>query len=52
MARRVRRVAESAGARLAKDLAYLALAAAALPFALAEAACGAGSTVMMEARKR
>jgi SAM-dependent methyltransferase len=52
MARRVRRVAESAGARLAKDLAYLALAAAALPFALAEAAFRAGSTVMMEARKR
>ena len=52
MARRVRRVAESAGARLAKDLAYLALTAAALPFTLAEAAFGAGSTVMMEARKR
>jgi SAM-dependent methyltransferase len=52
MARRVRRVAESDGARLAKDLAYLALAAAALPFTLAEAAFGAGSTVMMEARKR
>jgi SAM-dependent methyltransferase len=52
MARRVRRVAETAGARLAKDLAYLALAAAALPFALAEAAFRAGSTVMMEARKR
>jgi SAM-dependent methyltransferase len=52
MARRVRRLPESSGARLAKDLAYLALAAAALPFALAEAACGAGSTVMIEARKR
>jgi SAM-dependent methyltransferase len=52
MARRVRRVAESGGARLAKDLAYLALAAAALPFTLAEAAFRAGSTVMMEARKR
>ena len=52
MARRVRRVAESAGARLAKDLAYFTLAAAALPFTLAEAAFGAGSTVMMEARKR
>jgi len=52
MARRVRRVAESAGARLAKDLAYSTLAAAALPFTLAEAAFGAGSTVMMEARKR
>jgi SAM-dependent methyltransferase len=52
MARRVRRVAESAGARLAKDLAYLALTAAALPFTLAEAGFRAGSTVMMEARKR
>jgi SAM-dependent methyltransferase len=52
MARRVRRVAESGGARLAKDLAYLALAAAALPFTLAEAAFRSGSTVMMEARKR
>jgi len=52
MARRVRRVAESGGARLAKDLAYLALAAAALPFTLAEAAFRRGSTVMMEARKR
>jgi SAM-dependent methyltransferase len=52
MARRVRRVAESGGARLAKDLAYFALAAAALPFTLTEAAFGAGSTVMMEARKR
>jgi 2-polyprenyl-3-methyl-5-hydroxy-6-metoxy-1,4-benzoquinol methylase len=52
MARHVRRVAESAGARLAKDLAYLALTAAALPFTLAEAAFRAGSTVMMEARKR
>jgi hypothetical protein len=52
MARRVRRVAESAGARLAKDLAYFALTAAALPFALVEAGFRAGSTVMMEARKR
>jgi len=52
MARRVRRVSESSAARLAKDLAYLSLAVAALPFTLAEAACGAGSTVMMEARKR
>src|SRR5271157_4377763 len=52
MARCVRRVAESAGARLAKDLAYLLLTAAALPFTLAEAAFRAGSTVMMEARKR
>jgi SAM-dependent methyltransferase len=52
MARRVRRMAESGGARLLKDLAYLALVAAALPFTVAEAACHAGSTVMMEARPR
>jgi len=50
MARRVRRVAESGGARLAKDLVYLALVLSAVPFAAIEAACGAGSTVMMEAR--
>ena len=40
MARRVRRVRESGGARLAKDLAYLALVAAAVPFAAIEAAFG------------
>ncbi|MGO9262549.1 MAG: class I SAM-dependent methyltransferase [Bryobacteraceae bacterium] len=52
MARRVRKREESAGARLAKDLAYLALAMAAAPFAVAEAACRAGSTIMIEARRR
>jgi SAM-dependent methyltransferase len=52
MARRVRRVPEASGARLAKDLVYLALVLAAVPFAAAEAACGAGSTVMVEARVR
>ena len=52
MARRVRRVAESGGVRLAKDLAYLALVVASLPFAVAEAAFSAGSTVMIEARRR
>ena len=46
------RVFESGGARLAKDLAYFALVVASLPFAVAEAACGAGSTVMIEARVR
>jgi SAM-dependent methyltransferase len=51
-ARRVRGVRESGGMRLAKDLVYFALMAACLPFAIAEAACGAGSTVMIEARKR
>ena len=52
MARRVRRVPESGAAKLAKDIGYLGLVAAALPFTLLEAACGAGSTVMIEARKR
>ncbi|HTX36178.1 MAG TPA: class I SAM-dependent methyltransferase [Bryobacteraceae bacterium] len=51
MARRVRKRVESAGTRLAKDLVYLALAAAAVPFAAAEAACRAGSTIMIEARR-
>lgn len=52
MARRVRRVPESGAAKLAKDIGYLGLVAAALPFTLLEAACGAGSTVMIEARKQ
>ncbi|MBS1857186.1 MAG: class I SAM-dependent methyltransferase [Acidobacteria bacterium] len=52
MARRIRRVPESRGARLAKDLIYLALVAASLPFAALEAAAGAGSSVMVEARPR
>ncbi len=51
MARRVRKVREGAAGRLVKDLAHFALVAAALPFALLEAACHAGSTVMMEARR-
>jgi SAM-dependent methyltransferase len=52
MARRVRGVTESGGARLAKDLIYLALVAAAVGPTLVEAAFGAGSTVMIEARAR
>jgi SAM-dependent methyltransferase len=52
MARRVRGVTESGGARLAKDLVYLSMVLAAVPFAAVEAAFGAGSTVMMEARAR
>ena len=52
MARRVRRIAESAGAKLAKDLLYFALLTASLPFTLLEAACGTGSTIMIEARVR
>jgi hypothetical protein len=38
--------------KLAKDLAYFALVAASLPFTLLEAACRAGSTIMIEARIR
>jgi SAM-dependent methyltransferase len=52
MARRVRGIDESAAGRLAKDLLYFSITLAALPFALVEAACQAGSTVMAEARKR
>ena len=52
MARRVRKSQESAAGKLAKDLLYFALVVAALPFTLLEAACGAGSTIMVEARKK
>lgn len=52
MARRVRGLPESGGARLAKDLLYFILVLAALPLTLAEGACGAGSTILLEARKR
>lgn len=51
MARRVRGVPETTGARLLKDLAHFSLLAAAIPFTLLEAACHAGSTIMIEARK-
>jgi len=52
MARRVRNPRESGRARLLKDLLYFGLVLACLPVALLEAACGAGSTVMIEARKQ
>jgi len=52
MVRRVRRNEETPRARLAKNLLYFALVVACLPFALMEACCLAGSTVMMEARKK
>jgi hypothetical protein len=51
MARRVRKVEETPGGRLFRNLLYLGLTAAALPFTVLEAACGAGSTVMIDARK-
>jgi len=51
MARRVRGLGEGGLTRLAKDLLYFILVVAALPLTLAEGACGAGSTIMLEARK-
>lgn len=52
VARRVRGADGGPVASLFKDVAYLALVIAALPFAVLEAAFGKGSTVMVEARKR
>lgn len=52
MARRVRAVPEGPWKRLLKDAIYFAIVLAAIPFTLLEAACRAGSTVMMEAVKR
>ncbi|HJZ95866.1 MAG TPA: class I SAM-dependent methyltransferase [Candidatus Solibacter sp.] len=52
MARRVRRVPESGGARMGKDLVYLAMVLASVPLTAIEAAFRAGSTVMVEARAR
>jgi SAM-dependent methyltransferase len=52
MARRIRQSQESPAARLAKDLLYGALVAASVPFTAVEAACHAGSTIMIEARKK
>jgi SAM-dependent methyltransferase len=52
MARRVRKLRESAGMKLFKDFLYFGIVLASLPFTLFEAACGAGSTIMLEARKK
>jgi SAM-dependent methyltransferase len=52
MSRRVRGLRETPRAKLLKDLAYFTLLAAAIPFTVLEAACQAGSTIMIEARKR
>lgn len=52
MARRIRHKPETARVRFLKDLLYFALVVAALPFTLLEAACNAGSTLMVEARKK
>ncbi len=52
MSRRLRHVPETPNQRLLKDLVYLLLTLGSLPFTLLEAACRAGSTVMVEARKK
>ncbi len=52
MARQVRGVAETSRQKLGKDLLYFGLTLASIPFTLFEAACRAGATVMMEARKK
>jgi SAM-dependent methyltransferase len=52
MARRLRHIPETPKQRLWKDLVYVGLVAAAVPFTLLEAACRAGSTIMVEARKK
>ena len=52
MARRVRRVPETARKKLLKDLAYFGLVVASLPFTLLEAACCSCSTIMVEARRK
>ena len=52
MARRVRKLRESTGVKLLKDFLYFGIVLASLPFTLFEAACGAGSTIMVEARKK
>jgi len=52
MARRLRGVVETPRQRLWKDLLYVSLVCASVPFTLLEAACRAGSTIMVEARKK
>jgi SAM-dependent methyltransferase len=52
MARRLRHIEETSRQRLLKDALYLGLVLACLPFTLLETACRAGSTVMVEARKK
>jgi hypothetical protein len=52
MARRMRQTPETPRRRLLKDLVYMALVIGSIPFTLVEAACRAGSTIMVEARKK
>ncbi len=52
MARRMRDLTEAPGAKLSKDALYFVLVLASLPFTMIEAACRAGSTIMIEARRK
>jgi SAM-dependent methyltransferase len=52
MARRVRGLRETPRGKLLRDLVYFALLIVAVPFTLLEAACHAGSTIMLEARRK
>ena len=52
MARRIRGKAESDNVRLFKNSLYFALVLASIPLTALEPACSAGSTIMIEARKR
>jgi hypothetical protein len=52
MARRIRQIKEGPLKRLFKDGVYFGLVLLALPFTILGAACRAGSTIMIEARKK
>jgi SAM-dependent methyltransferase len=52
MARRVRGIKEGPFLKAVKDLLYFGLVLGSLPFTICEAACGAGSTIMIEARRK
>jgi SAM-dependent methyltransferase len=52
MARRLRGISETPRWKLWKDLLYFGLVLASLPVTVVEAACRAGSTIMVEARKK
>jgi hypothetical protein len=52
MSRLIRGVKEKPWLALAKNGLYFGLVLASLPFALLEAACGAGSSIMIEAARK
>ncbi|HWR53550.1 MAG TPA: class I SAM-dependent methyltransferase [Bryobacteraceae bacterium] len=52
MARRIRGLSEGTALKLFKDALYFGLVVASVPFTALEACCRAGSTIMIEARKK